>query len=141
MRIVQAITIALLLIAGLAVTIEAQTRGRLAYETDSEGLTVDTRKALMRVRETASITERQELQARLRISRERANAITTGARGKQRVLDFLAPSGGDTAYICTSGGCACFGDFDCNLMFTQVCADPSTDGSCSGEPPVCVCHP
>jgi hypothetical protein len=143
-RTIQAMTLALLLMAAMSSALEAQTQRRVAAKTapnDHEGLTVNTRKALKRVRETAALTERQKLRTRLRISPERAKVITTGARGRQKVLDFLAPGVGDTGYICTSAGCACFGDVDCNLMFTQVCSDPSTDGSCSGEPPVCTCHP
>lgn len=100
-----------------------------------------TDEALKRVRERAPIGNHQELQSRLRLPAERLGVITIGETGKTKVSLFLLDNSGGTGYECKAAGCACFGDEDCNRMFTQVCADPATDGSCSGEPPVCTCHP
>jgi hypothetical protein len=97
--------------------------------------------ALDRARKSQPIEDREELQTTLGVSAERLAAIVTGPDGRDQVIDDLASEPEATQFICVSFGCACFGDADCNLMFTTVCADPGTNGSCSGEPPVCVCHP
>jgi hypothetical protein len=97
---------------------------------------------LERVRNAPPITDRESLGTRLRLPSDRLAVIITGEEGKDRLIEFL--SAGETdelGYTCTSAGCVCVGDDDCNLMFTQVCSATSTNGVCSGEPPICVCHP
>jgi hypothetical protein len=90
-------------------------------------------------RKSKPVKNKEVLQSRLRIPARRAQTIFVGSRGKERVNRFLANDSGETGYKCTSHGCSCHGDGDCNLMFTQVCADPATNGACTGN--VCTCTP
>jgi len=86
------------------------------------------------------IASPMELEERLGISRYRADAIFIGPEGKENVIDFFATSDpGGTRIICIGAKCACYGDEDCNKMFTTICADPATNGSCVGQ--ICTCTP
>lgn len=86
------------------------------------------------------IANTKKLQERFGLTRERAAAIIIGQAGKANVIDvFVTSDPGDTRYICILTVCACFGDDDCNFMFTTVCADPDTNGSCTGD--ICTCTP
>lgn len=85
------------------------------------------------------IKNKKALQSRLGISKERAQAIIVGKKGKKRVNKFLANDVGRAEFKCTSHGCSCHGDDDCNLMFTTVCSDTASNGSCTGD--VCTCTP
>jgi hypothetical protein len=98
------------------------------------------------VGESNPVEDSARLSERLNISDGRAQFIIVGERGRENVRayiqlidDFTLPEPGRFEYNCTTHGCSCHGDDDCNLMFTQVCADPSTNGSCTGE--VCTCTP
>ena len=44
-------------------------------------------------------------------------------------------------FWCSDGACICAGNSDCNHMFSTVCRDPATGGSCfhTGSMPICVC--
>lgn len=146
-----ALAAALLLSLAGAFPAEAQsTKARLrALQKGQEQIRRDIERAckaddgdiLARVRQSPTISSRQTLQTTLKISSNRAEAIFIGDKGKKNVIGFLAANGGGgrLGYTCDSHGCSCHGDDDCNLMFTQVCKNPSTNGSCTGE--VCTCTP
>ncbi len=93
-------------------------------------------------RKSEPVKSKKVLQSRFGISAKRAQTIFVGKKGKAKVgkrLGLIAGDSGVSEYTCTPHGCSCHGDDDCNLMFTQVCADPDTNGSCTGD--VCVCTP
>lgn len=96
---------------------------------------------LQHARESAPIDNHQVLGAVLKIPNNKLSSIIVGDKAKANVTDFLSGNSGGSAYECKAAGCSCFGDEDCNRMFTQVCSDPATNGSCTGEPPVCTCQP
>lgn len=97
--------------------------------------------ALEAVRQAVPITDVRALRTRLAIPAERAGAIVIGEPARDRLIRFLSSTADETGYECKAEGCSCFGDADCNRMFSQVCSDPATNGVCTGEPPVCTCHP
>jgi len=96
---------------------------------------------LRRSVETSSpIENRDELAKMLSIPATRVEAITIGADAKSRLLGQL--TGATLGYICTEAACTCSGDADCNDMYSTVCNDPGTDGSCvetSGGRVTCTC--
>ncbi|HYE29082.1 MAG TPA: hypothetical protein VEA61_12740 [Allosphingosinicella sp.] len=82
------------------------------------------------------VTDRAALAARLKLDPKRFAAIKTGGPISGQMTASFNP-GSD----CKFGHCTCYGDSDCNEMFTGICRNPSTDGSCeehSGET-VCTC--
>lgn len=99
----------------------------------------DSKVLLRKARESEPVKNQEVLQSRLRIPATRAQFIHVGTKGKEGVNSFLAKDSGGTGYQCTRHGCSCHGDDDCNLMFTQACRDPKTNGSCTGQ--VCTCTP
>ena len=94
---------------------------------------------LKRVRESEPVGSHQELQSRLSLPEGRVEAIVVGEEGKARLTEFFAGNAGQTGYECSVNACWCSGDADCNRMFTDVCRSPTTNGSCTGEPPICSC--
>jgi len=90
-------------------------------------------------RTSKPITSKKDLRARFDLSKKRAATISIGKKGKANVRRFVSNDNHETGYECSPNGCSCHGDLDCNLMFTQVCSDPSTGGSCTGN--VCTCTP
>lgn len=61
-----------------------------------------------------------------------------------RGSDLFAAATGQQEFTCVGGIlCICVGDDDCNDMFSTICSDTSTGGSCTetdGET-VCACTP
>ena len=72
--------------------------------------------------------------ARLHLPRERVAAISTG-RLDGRLVARTAGNG----FICGATSCVCFGDDDCNNMYSTVCRNPSTGGSCNTTTPFTIC--
>ncbi|MGI9352738.1 MAG: hypothetical protein ACR2O3_14330 [Rhizobiaceae bacterium] len=82
----------------------------------------------------------------LGLSKSQAANISIGIEGRTAVRSQLKRSGVLAAdvekqkYVCNASACFCYGDNDCNNMFTSnVCSSGS--GSCTGEPPICTCSP
>lgn len=79
------------------------------------------------------------------LPQDRASLVSTGAQAKTNVQSLIQSGAfvGATKvneFWCSDGECICFGDDDCNDMFSTVCSDPGTGGSCIGNTPVCVCR-
>lgn len=77
----------------------------------------------------------------LRLPPDRAAAITVGPEARQAIAERLRPQRLD--FICIGGACVCAGDPDCNDMFSGVCRDPGTNGSCTdfNGTVICYCTP
>lgn len=95
---------------------------------------------LQRALQSEPIKDRKELQSHLNLPESRLEAIVVGEAGKTKLIEQLETASGQLSYVCMPSGCVCHGDDDCNRMFTDVCRDPSTNGNCSGDPPVCFCR-
>ncbi|MGZ8286822.1 MAG: hypothetical protein ACXW27_13360 [Allosphingosinicella sp.] len=80
------------------------------------------------LRESSPVTDRQSLARRLKIDPARVQAFTDPTGGSRSVFQQTVP-------ICTPDGfCECEGDLECNGLFSSVCRDPSTGGSCTNLP-------
>ena len=84
------------------------------------------------------LTDQAQLATRLNLSPERIRSFqNTSAR----------PNVGGTlrlSYDCVENDyCICYGDADCNDMFSGPCRDPSTGGRCytNGDRVICTCIP
>jgi hypothetical protein len=79
------------------------------------------------------------LATRLGITPMRAQAITIGPQALGNIQQGIPAS---LDFHCGGGVCVCSGDRDCNDMFSTICRDPGTDGSCTdlgGGRVVCTC--
>src|SRR4051794_3112410 len=82
------------------------------------------------------VTDRAALAARLKLDPKRFAVINTGGR-----ISRPTAAAFDFGSNCKFGHCECFGDRECNEMFSGICASPSTDGSCEsvGDETICTC--
>lgn len=71
------------------------------------------------------ITDPARLASRLRIDPARAKLLTTGGQTSRPPSTAVAMN-----YSCGGGECTCYGDDDCNSMFSGICRSPSTGGRC-----------
>lgn len=111
-----------------------------AENSDQQKINTPTSKlSLNKTDELNIVKNKEDLQKRLNIPKKRVEEIIIGTKGVSNINKFIANSAGEVGYTCTSHGCSCHGDDDCNLMFTQVCADPNINASCTGD--VCACTP
>ena len=127
-------TYGIILIIGLCLLLQMP-----AYAEGTQYKASSSKSVKKQVSKSVLVKNKKVLQKRLRISKARANAIIVGERGKANVQRFIANDFGETKYECSPNGCTCHGDNDCNLMFTQACANTSSNGSCTGD--VCTCTP
>lgn len=79
-----------------------------------------------------------ELESRLKLPKQRLKSIgITGPLGE------IGSAASRMGYWCSGDSCICIGDSDCNDLFSGVCRNPSTGGSCrvTGRVVVCTCNP
>ena len=81
------------------------------------------------------VTTRSELRRHLSLPSARLNSIGVGS------LPATTAVASRNGFWCSGGSCICFGDGDCNDMYSSVCRSPSTGGMCRiiGSSVICTC--
>lgn len=94
------------------------------------------------LKDSKAIENHDSLVRTLKIPKVRASSINIGQPGLDAIRrSFSGPF--TNSYMCRVASCSCTGDTECNKMFSGVCRDPRSGGSCtgSGSSTVCTCNP
>jgi hypothetical protein len=138
------LAIALLIAGGFAFSKSsvASSQSPVTLLTAKDDVTADHEKLSASVQKawqsSVPIKDMADLESRLKLSKRRLQSINIGGP-----INTIGTSSSRMGFFCSGAKCICIGDSDCNDLFSGVCNDPRTGGSCrvTGRVVVCTCNP